>query len=67
MNGIIAAFAGTGKTKLAAMYPDLVVDFVCMPYKYYLIQEYDNGESSKRNPENTIREDWPANGLLWQY
>ena len=31
---IIATHAGTGKTTLARMYPDRVIDLVCMPYKY---------------------------------
>ena len=39
-NKIIAAFAGTGKTTLAMRYPDLVIDFVAMPYKYYLINSF---------------------------
>ena len=61
MNMIIAAYAGTGKTTLAAMYPDSVVDFVCMPYKYYLSPDNDSGEASKGNPCNVMREDWPYN------
>lgn len=60
-NMIIAAFTGTGKTTLAAMYPDRVIDFVCMPYKYYLEQDSDGTESSKANPDNIMREDWPYN------
>jgi len=33
---IIATHAGTGKTTLAKMYPDNFIDFVSIPYKYYL-------------------------------
>ena len=33
---IIAAFAGTGKTTMAKLYPQTAIDFVCMPYKYEL-------------------------------
>ena len=61
MNMIIAAYAGTGKTTLAAIYPDSVIDFVCMPYKYYLSPDNDNGEASKGNPYNVMREEWPHN------
>jgi len=57
---IIAAYAGTGKTTTARLHPQTVVDFVCMPYKYYLKQD-DDGESCKANPDNIIREDWPDN------
>jgi hypothetical protein len=60
-NMIIAAYAGTGKTTLAAMYPDNTEDFVCMPYKYYLAPDDNNGEISKGNPNNLMREDWPQN------
>lgn len=58
---IIAAFAGTGKTTLAAMHPDTTIDFVCMPYKYYLEQNGSGSESGKANPDNTMREEWPYN------
>jgi len=58
---IIAAYAGTGKTTLATMYPDKVTDFVCMPYKYYLASEIDSSEAGKGNPDNVMREDWPYN------
>ena len=61
MSMIIAAYAGTGKTTLAEMYPDTVFDFVCMPYKYYLSPDRDRGEAGKGNPYNVMREDWPYN------
>lgn len=57
---IIAAYAGTGKTTAARLRPQTVVDFVCMPYKYYLTDN-DDGESCKANPDNIMREDWPCN------
>jgi len=37
---IIAAFAGTGKTTMAKLYPQTAIDFVCMPYKYEI--EYNS-------------------------
>ena len=58
---IVAAFAGTGKSTLAAKYPDRIADFVCMPYKYYLDPESDSGEAEKASFENVMREDWPCN------
>ena len=63
---IIAAFAGTGKTALARLYPQKVVDFVAMPYKYYLTENgaqlsQSEAEAGKANFNNVIREDWPYN------
>jgi len=63
---IIAAFAGTGKTALARMYPQKAVDFVSMPYKYYLKDTGDNArqpedEACKADFNNIMREDWPDN------
>jgi len=29
---IIAAYAGTGKSHFASLYPELTIDLVCMPY-----------------------------------
>jgi len=58
---IIAAFAGTGKTTLAALYPQAVIDFVCMPYKYELDENCENIEASKANPEYVLRYNWPFN------
>lgn len=60
---IIAAYCGTGKSTFAAMYPDKVTDFVCMPYKYFLnsVGNHLDSESCKANPENIMRPDWPLN------
>ena len=59
---IIAAYAGTGKTTLAKLYPDKVVDFVCMPYKYYLTELDGNfDESCKANHDNEMQANWPHN------
>ena len=60
-NKIIAAFAGTGKTTLAMKYPDLLVDFVAMPYKYYLEDTAFDSESCKANLNNILQSDWPFN------
>jgi len=46
---IIAAFAGVGKTKLAELYPQKVVDFCCMPYKYVLDEDEPFTEENKAN------------------
>ena len=63
---IIAAFAGTGKTAFAKMYPQKAVDFVSMPYKYYLTETCDSvrqseDEACKADFNNVMREDWPDN------
>jgi hypothetical protein len=60
-NAIIAAFAGTGKTTLQALYPCNAEDFVCMPYKYHLTPSGGNCESDKGNPEYVLRDNWPQN------
>ena len=60
---IIAAHAGTGKTRFAKNVYDSV-DFVCMPYKYYLpdgLLSCDEAESSKANMDLELREEWPDN------
>jgi len=36
MKNIIAAYAGTGKTYFASLYPELTIDLVSMPYKYVI-------------------------------
>jgi len=58
---IIAAHAGTGKTTLARMFPEKIVDFVCMPYKYYLSEDCEYDEANKANPDLEMHEDWPYN------
>ena len=61
---IIAAYAGTGKTTLANMYPDKIVDFVAMPYKYHLEQGIDSAECEKLKASygfEMLQESWPAN------
>ena len=60
---IIAAFAGTGKTTLAAMYPEKVIDFICMPYKYYIPEDFSGieHEAGKANPDLIMHEEWPSN------
>jgi hypothetical protein len=58
---IIAAYSGTGKTTLAARYPETFIDFVCMPYKYYLNPYNSYGEASKADPDNIMQDDWPFN------
>ena len=58
---IIAAFAGTGKTTLAKLYPQVVIDFVCMPYKYLLEETDEYSEASKANPDYILQNDWPCN------
>ena len=61
MKKIIAAYAGTGKTHFASLYPELAIDLVCMPYKYVITQDTLYDESSKANPENIMHYDWPYN------
>jgi len=58
---IIAAFAGTGKTTLASLYPQKVVDFICMPYKYYLDKNEVDDEACKANSDYVLHNDWPYN------
>jgi hypothetical protein len=60
---IVAAHAGTGKTTLAKLYPDWVIDFVAMPYKYHL-HHSENAEPEKSKAGYSIfdiQEDWPKN------
>jgi hypothetical protein len=58
---IIAAYSGVGKSTFAAMNPEKSLDFVAMPYKYFLDYNGDDGESGKANPDNVMRPDWPFN------
>ena len=60
---IIAAHAGTGKTQFSKEIFDSV-DFVSMPYKYYLpdgILSCEEMESKKADFGLEIREEWPDN------
>ena len=60
---IIAAHAGTGKTYFSKNVYDSV-DFVCMPYKYYLPDGFiagEEGESIKADLDLIMREEWPDN------
>ena len=43
------------------MHRQAVIDFVCMPYKYYLEPEGNQSEACKANFDNVMREDWPYN------
>ena len=60
---IIAAHAGTGKSTLAKKFPERFVDFVCMPYKYHLPEQFDenDNESCKASPEHELNFDYPDN------
>ena len=60
---IIAAHAGTGKTVFAQKVFD-AVDFVCMPFKYYLpdgILSYEESESKKADLNLKMQNEWPEN------
>ena len=60
---IVAAHAGTGKTRFANTIFD-AVDFVCMPYKYYLpdgVLSCEEAESIKADMSLNTREEWPDN------
>jgi hypothetical protein len=58
----VAAFAGTGKTSLARMFPERVIDFVCMPYKYELSGGGEcDPEGCKADSSGVIRSEWPYN------
>ena len=60
---IIAAHAGTGKTRFANTIFDSI-DFICMPYKYYLpdgMLSCEESESKKADPGLIIRDEWPDN------
>jgi len=58
---IIAAYAGTGKTHFASLYPEAIIDLVAMPYKYILTKDTYYDESSKANIKNLFNDDWPFN------
>ena len=60
---IIAAHAGTGKTYFSKNVYDSV-DFVCMPYKYYLLDGFvagEENESIKADLDLIMRDEWPDN------
>ncbi len=60
---IIAAYAGTGKTYFSKQKYD-AVDFVCMPYKYYLpdgLLSVEESESKKADLSLDMHKDWPEN------
>ena len=61
---IIAAYAGTGKTYFASLYPQKVIDLVCMPYKYIINSNNIFDESSKANIDDVLNPNWPLNYLL---
>jgi hypothetical protein len=58
---IIAAFAGTGKTTLANLYPRIVIDFCCMPYKYHIDKDNEFTEANKASFDFDFHEEWPYN------
>ena len=58
---IIAAYAGTGKTRFANTVYD-AVDFVCMSYKYHLpdgIISCEEAENIKADLSLELRAEWP--------
>lgn len=60
---IIAAHAGTGKTRFAQTIFD-AVDFICMPYKYYLpdgLLSCEEPERMKADLSLELRDEWPDN------
>ncbi len=60
---IIAAHAGTGKTRFAQTISD-ATDFICMPYKYYLpdgMMSCEESEQMKADLNLDIRDKWPDN------
>jgi hypothetical protein len=58
---VVGAFSGVGKTYFANLYPDIVVDFVCMPFKYFLDPEVHYDESNKAAPDLDWNPEWPFN------
>ncbi len=58
---IVAAHAGTGKTHFAKKHPEKVIDFVCMPYKYFLSVDTEDNESCKADLNLIMRPKWPEN------
>jgi len=58
---IIAGFSGIGKTTLAALYPQSVVDFVCMPYEYKVDENEVFTEASKASFDYEFIFGWEEN------
>ena len=58
---IVAGFSGIGKSYFAILHPDITIDFVCMPYKYFLDPKVPFDESSKADLEMEMRPEWPLN------
>jgi len=58
---IIAAFSGVGKSALAKQYPDKVIDFGCMKYKYEIDDEEELTESDKANHDYELIFGWEDN------
>ncbi|MCL1988413.1 MAG: AAA family ATPase [Firmicutes bacterium] len=62
---IYACHAGTGKTTLARMQPHKYIDFVAMPYKYYLPNSPETFvESQKADASLQMRLDYPYNYIV---
>ena len=58
---IVAGFSGIGKSYFASLHPDIAIDFVCMPFKYFLDPEAHYDESSKADPNLDWNPEWPFN------
>ena len=60
---IIAAHAGTGKTTLAKIHPDKVVDFTAGSYKYLPNPAFENldPEEIKAHPNSCLNWEYPGN------
>jgi len=55
---IIAAFSGTGKSTLARLYPQKVIDFICMPFKYECNENQEFNEESKADSNLEYKFGW---------
>jgi len=58
---IIAGFSGIGKTILATLYPQSVIDFVCMLYKYKVDENEVFTEASKASLDYEFIFGWEVN------
>ncbi len=54
---IIAAFAGTGKSWFCKKY-EQAIDFVCIPFKYYNLSDFKEGEEVKASLDLELRFNW---------